>query len=1334
MDSCGDVYVACRYGATAVTDIIKLDAAGQPSDTWANTGAGVGVRRFSTDTFKMTSDACGGVVLGGNSPSGGTFSLRKLDVNGNTVWASADVAGEANDFAIHGTDSLFVAGTTPSGLDYKITKYTGTGAVAWTQTYDGPNSGRDVANTVGVDAIGNAYVSGTLTIPGVVNGEPRTTIGTIKLNGADGTPVVDSFWPHINAFATNESARGSDLYVDEGGNVRIFGDITNVNVVPIRDLFTEHVSQILYLPPQKAEVNAEFAVNNQSIWPGIGTFNFNGNIIRVPWDLHPRLGGYRNIGFTIRFWFVTIRISLGEFGAEVGFDATGDIGLKAEVQASLGDVNANVPMLVGVTAPPQNAPTMDPGGEFTIDTSFAVKDGAAMASNPAVASAKVTGFLNADTSAFIKAKAFSRTLIDQTFSLTNVHKEREFLNTGNLLGSNLHKDFDFDGYLSGYVQLPQIRAQAGISYGAGGVPQFDATGSATFLSLQTDLTRIVLSFFGLTNKYEQSFDIGIAQAGVKATVAQVAAGANFDLAQRFLLSLGVPTMKFLDDNGNVVLVKLPNGNITGVFPAGTSVKIVMAGSGQMTLRPVLALPDANLRNNTDIVIRPQLVYELLRVSAWARGLGYDLLNVGTCIACGTLAIANISIDLYDQTFAVPIQEYQGDVVRIVGNTTVPVLNGVTRPCANLYLLDQTALGVNINAPDPGYFSERQKLRDFMLDQNNLNRYERVLVLGKDITIGARVHVLSHGHEEIITLVSDGSNPNGKFLNSTAAIIGLPRKMLLISGTFRIWIEKGVVSSPIRSNTIDLKNEAPMPNIQGVGPTYWAADPDFNSRVITVQDGGDANERPTYVSRRDYYNWLQKAYDETLVPLGQPSFSQYFTNTASLAVPVLPTLYLDGVALSTYRAPLADGRLNVLLPREIAAKAKVSTVHAITPGPGGGRSSNLRYEISAPLPVVTTAAPVSVLPGTEGFTLNVFGPEHVEPQSGSDAYRSNFNPDSVVYINGVARVTKFVSCANLQVDLTTAELATESTKTITVVTPSNGTQYLNHSSVQVDSGGMSNAVTFVVGYTAPTLLQLNPGSVVSTALFSVGDGAADEYHLGAEGDGYAPNSIIHVDGVAIPTLYESPRMIRGKMPASIANVPGSYVVTVMTPTVGTSTPLTLTITNKPVIQGTLSLADFVGSYGGKVMSVNLKYPNGALGAGSTATDFIEGVDATVDASGHFSVATTFVGTCDVYVKVNHWLNKKVGTLTLAGNGSYTLNASLPTNGDCNNDNTVDLTDYTIVVTAFNAVPGAGNWNPDADLNEDGIVDLTDYTIVVTNFNAIGNRPGPGRGGGNGGRRR
>ena len=59
-----------------------------------------------------------------------------------------------------------------------------------------------------------------------------------------------------------------------------------------------------------------------------------------------------------------------------------------------------------------------------------------------------------------------------------------------------------------------------------------------------------------------------------------------------------------------------------------------------------------------------------------------------------------------------------------------------------------------------------------------------------------------------------------------------------------------------------------------------------------------------------------------------------------------------------------------------------------------------------------------------------------------------------------------------------------------------------------------------------------------------------------------------------------------------------------------------------------------------------------------------------------------------------------------------------NGDCNGDNVVDLTDYTIVIEAFDSLEGDGKWNPQADLNEDGAIDLTDYVLVLLNFNAVG----------------
>lgn len=115
--------------------------------------------------------------------------------------------------------------------------------------------------------------------------------------------------------------------------------------------------------------------------------------------------------------------------------------------------------------------------------------------------------------------------------------------------------------------------------------------------------------------------------------------------------------------------------------------------------------------------------------------------------------------------------------------------------------------------------------------------------------------------------------------------------------------------------------------------------------------------------------------------------------------------------------------------------------------------------------------------------------------------------------------------------------------------------------------------------------------------------------------------------------------------------------------------------------------------------------------------IETTSATLGVNGAFSMATAQVGNFDIAIKGSKWLRKVLPNVTLTGSGVSGLSASLWT-GDVAQDNVVDLTDYTALVVAFNAVPSSGNWNAAADLNEDGVVDLTDYTYVVTNFNKVG----------------
>jgi len=108
------------------------------------------------------------------------------------------------------------------------------------------------------------------------------------------------------------------------------------------------------------------------------------------------------------------------------------------------------------------------------------------------------------------------------------------------------------------------------------------------------------------------------------------------------------------------------------------------------------------------------------------------------------------------------------------------------------------------------------------------------------------------------------------------------------------------------------------------------------------------------------------------------------------------------------------------------------------------------------------------------------------------------------------------------------------------------------------------------------------------------------------------------------------------------------------------------------------------------------------------------------TGPFTFKTVYRGTLDLYFNGSHWLRKKVGSVVIGASGATGVNVSL-VNGNCVYDSVIDLSDYTALVTAFNAVPASGNWNPEADVNGDNIVDLTDYTVVAVNFNALGDGP-------------
>ena len=110
--------------------------------------------------------------------------------------------------------------------------------------------------------------------------------------------------------------------------------------------------------------------------------------------------------------------------------------------------------------------------------------------------------------------------------------------------------------------------------------------------------------------------------------------------------------------------------------------------------------------------------------------------------------------------------------------------------------------------------------------------------------------------------------------------------------------------------------------------------------------------------------------------------------------------------------------------------------------------------------------------------------------------------------------------------------------------------------------------------------------------------------------------------------------------------------------------------------------------------------------------------TLDANGAFSVSNVPTGTYSLAIKGDKWLQAAVLIDTNSGSVSG-IKANL-TGGDANNDNSVDSTDFGILIGAFNSdasLPGSG-YDARVDFNEDGLVDSTDFSILIGDFNAIG----------------
>jgi len=104
------------------------------------------------------------------------------------------------------------------------------------------------------------------------------------------------------------------------------------------------------------------------------------------------------------------------------------------------------------------------------------------------------------------------------------------------------------------------------------------------------------------------------------------------------------------------------------------------------------------------------------------------------------------------------------------------------------------------------------------------------------------------------------------------------------------------------------------------------------------------------------------------------------------------------------------------------------------------------------------------------------------------------------------------------------------------------------------------------------------------------------------------------------------------------------------------------------------------------------------------------------SGTFSVSGVTPGIYTATVKNFHTLrNKKIITLT---SGPNAISFGTLLEGDANDDNCINIIDFSLLRTAFATCEGDGKFDPWTDFNEDGCVNISDFSLLRTNFGLCG----------------
>jgi len=188
--------------------------------------------------------------------------------------------------------------------------------------------------------------------------------------------------------------------------------------------------------------------------------------------------------------------------------------------------------------------------------------------------------------------------------------------------------------------------------------------------------------------------------------------------------------------------------------------------------------------------------------------------------------------------------------------------------------------------------------------------------------------------------------------------------------------------------------------------------------------------------------------------------------------------------------------------------------ALAQSPKSGASGTLKN----PVPLAYSLTPDRGTVGGPAFTLTVEGKQFVR--------------GAVILWNGSELPTSFVNATTVRAIVSPEQIATLGVRIVQVWNPSPG-------------GGVSNGLNFVVGYAAPVLGSLSPGSVPA--------GSAN-FTLTVNGSGFASGSTVQWDGRNLNTTFVNASQLLVQVTSGAVAEAKSALVQVVNPGVAPSAAL------------------------------------------------------------------------------------------------------------------------------------------------------------------------------------